>query len=252
MPSTGLFPHRTWAILRQIRGEKVVGHGLRVAMLVGAALMAAAPSVAKTAVKAPTAQQSPQLDRAKAVLAELDEQRLFSDRAYAAEVARSVELIEPGLPGDIQLAILPVKMAALLTMGEMQKASLTADALIRAQPGSAAAYPVRLLGLLTQERLEDALVLLDGAAASVTSMEDRQTLHLGMSEEAVFHLRRQLGEKKDRAGQYRMAEALTKLGWPGPAKPSTRDFLRAEAAKGRLERGSRCPWPGLIGAITSE
>lgn len=197
----------------------------------------AAGGAAKVKTGKPVASSETSVARASALLGDLDEKRLTADPAYAAEVVRSVDLIVPSLSGEPKAAFLNLKLVALLASGEQESAAALATRLIEAEPHLAFYYPMAFLIHGSGESPEPAVALIERAAAAVTAAEQRSKLHEGLDEDSMFGFRRLLEQGKDQDRIRRVDEALVKLDWPGPASLQTRDYIRVEAAKGRLARG---------------
>lgn len=212
------------------------------ALILGGLLLAtgadAAAAQLPVPAPAPGAPSAEAVQAAQEALAAIDPDRVDRDPAYAAAIAGHLLVLErtPGVGEDSRRQLAALRVSALAAAGRHDEAEAAGDALIRARPGDAAGYAAALAAAVEAARDLRYATLMERAAQAVSDPAERAALLAPLEREHVdWHLHRL---HDDRDTRFRLADALLRLGWPGPEDPpSHADWLRMIVLERHLERG---------------
>lgn len=206
---------------------------------------------ASTAGKTVVQQVDEPVTSASAVV-NIDFEKLFSDKAYAAELLQHIEALERvAAEKDVLHPLLTIKAINYVALNKGREAIALSERLRRDRPHEAISYFGSWNGYLGDARVDDAILMLEQAASTVTDLGEQAHLHDLLHQEGVDYLFSAVSADADKARRIRMAEALVLLGWPGSRDPETRDYLRLIAAKAKRRRGESAQAAAVAATIES-
>jgi len=202
---------------------------IAVALLAGAAL----PSAAR-------AQPPAQLEESRAAVAATDFDRLFRDRAYAAQILVHVDRLAAAAGDDLDRALWLDNLRALIlaVLERNEDAGIMIDRILEARPTNPRFYAG---AWYASQRMAD-----HRRSAAVIEQASRNVAGRGWAglrelfgRETVWRVMQGLEEADDQDTKARMAEALLRIGWPAPDEGEAADGLRARLVTYRVARGDR-------------
>ncbi|MFN3944328.1 MAG: hypothetical protein ACK4K7_05320 [Allosphingosinicella sp.] len=219
-------------------------------LFAGAAVMLAlawsgGPALAKTEPGKPAAARAGgakpsgnEVERALGALAELDEERLGRDRAYAEATLRHIRLART-IPSDagVEIAFLRIEILAYVTLGRHEEARRVSERLLATGTDEASDYWEVWIAAAEAESRERMAAVIVAALAAVRAEDERAILFEIFNPEAVWDIYRGLTREEKRDQQLAMAEALVAAGWPGESDADSRDSMRMAVVRARTERG---------------
>jgi tetratricopeptide (TPR) repeat protein len=181
-------------------------------------------------------------------LREVDFERLSRDADYAATLIRRIDTLANNVRDPNQALLLDhYKAIALAASNRGPEARKIATRLIR-RGGKASQIGHRLQISIARVGNDRSGLLRAIVEASSDPDASERVLEV-LDGDVVPHLRYWLVEQKDEAGEYRLAEAVLRLGWKSETDPVQIEWFRREAVMGRLARGDVAGAKALLKSI---
>ena len=205
-----------------------------------AALLSMAPLAPAAAVSSGAAQAvDADVEASARAMAELDAERLMTDRDYATQILTHVERLMATSPeGEQRTSLDSIQLIALTTLERREDAAALADRLLAQRPRDPAGYAGPIYAAM---RFED-----DARTVAVVEAASRNVPGVGWGElrelfdvDTMGSLLHQLRARHQDALRVRLAEALFRIGWPGTSELQSADALRIILVEDRLTRDDR-------------
>lgn len=214
-----------------------VRHYLAGALL---ALGAAPQAAAATKAVIPTeSQREAAVAKAEAALADIDQERLVTDRDYAGEVLAHIDTLravrtEP----DALFGLDALRLVALLGAVRNADAAELGARLVAQRPSEPMLYPFALWAAVLAGKSDAAVPMLESAARHVARPEPLEAVRSALVQDLLDGIIRPLGQASNDRAMQRMAEALLTIGSPVLDDAMEADRYRLLAIDGRLAAGN--------------
>lgn len=216
-----------------------------------ASAIALSPAAAIAQEKNPSSStESEGVVAAAQAIGDVDTERLFSDKTYAAEILGHADTLRASdrYAGDVRPAIDSMRMFALMGLGRTKDAHDQARAIMALEPTSTVAHYFAFV-LATDLGGDVALRQLEEADRTLTGASDRAAFAEDIDIELIHHFRQPFYLASDRAKLARSAELLMRFGLPGPDHPALTDSFRFAIADDKLATGDVAGARSLIHTI---
>jgi hypothetical protein len=204
----------------------------------------------------PPAAASPSEERLAAAVeavANIDEERMGNDEAYAGTIADHIMVLQThaGLDRESRTGLQGALVHALAAAARHDAAEAAADALIALEPGSIETYAAAITAASMARRQPRLVALFDRAGRSLRDPEQRAAFFEFVTPDRVNWQLQELRRSGDAATRARLAEVLLRIGFPGAARrPAEADGLRMILAKHRLAQGDAAGAAEAAGSIS--
>jgi len=221
-----------------------------------ALLALAAPQQGRAESAAPAQPRAgaatPDLDADRAAVGASDPARMLTDRTYATEMLvrldrlAAVAVDDP----DQRLAIDHVRLFALIGLERADEIRATVDRMLAARPRDPDPYSGAWMAALSIEDMGRALAVVETASRNVpgSGWAELRTL---FERDHAFLVLRHFSAQGDEASRVRLAEALFRIGWPGPDAREGQDSIRLILLDHRLKQGNRAAAADLAATLTT-
>ncbi len=211
----------------------------------------AAAGLARTTTEAAAAVQD-ELEASRAAVAEIDVERLMSERDYAAEMLVHLDRLAAERSDDPELraAIESLRIAALMTLGRRDEILGSAERLLAQRPRQPFAYGGPISAALFTSDHALLVRTVEIASRNVPGV-DWAELREPLEREFILPVLQELNESDRDELRVRLARSLFRIGWPGEGDIETSDFLRMILLEERLEQGDRAAAADLAAGIVS-
>jgi hypothetical protein len=221
------------------------------AIVVAVALALGSPAAGSGAT--PAGPNTDAIEQAQRAIAGADADRLFTDKAYAEEMLKHLDVLQDSAlhrDSERQGAIESIRLVALLGAGRDQESFALARTLTRRGPGDPQLHQLAVtIGSFSDP--DGTLEELEHAERSLANEADRKAFADGIDRQTVAALRRAFSKRKDEDRLARCAQALLRLGWPGDNDIHMADSLRLDVVKADLRRGHINEAQGMADSLVS-
>lgn len=222
-----------------------------------AAPAAAAPAAAAPAAAAPAAAPTPaptleELEASRQAVAQIDIDRLFRERDYAAAILDHADRLSTigAADPEFMLGIDNVRLFALAMLRRPEDVRATVDRLLEARPTQARHYVGAWLASLSIQDFERAITTVETASRNVPGVS-RADVRSFLMVEVVGSLLGNLHFDHHEDLRVRLAQALFQLGWPGGDDSEMADGLRQIMMEDRMRAGDSAAATGFAAGITT-
>ena len=209
------------------RGEKM----RRKILLAASCLWLAAPLAEPV-----SAAQEPEVEQPGEAPPAIDGGRLLGDRAYAAEMLPELDRLAERAGDDREAlqAVEGLRLLALVTLERRDEVRSGTRRLLSRRSRDPDSYAMPFYAAVAAQDHPLVLEVVETASRSVPGVawpQLRELLERDYVSPTLWELRSSPAER------VRLAEALVRIGWPGPAERGTADYVRSILVEDRLERG---------------
>jgi tetratricopeptide (TPR) repeat protein len=188
----------------------------------------------------------------RAAAGEIDVQRLLRDRDYAAGMIVHLDRVAAAAADDPEM-LLEVDSLRGLALAVLERAGDAAVAIDRVLGQRPAETHFYARAWFSSRRIGDsgrALAVLEQASRNVPGVRWAR-LREFLGRHSVWSVIQGFEEARDYESQVRMAEALLRIGWPGPTEVETADSLRSIVVNRRMARGDRAGAAEMAAGIST-
>lgn len=227
---------------------------MRLITLVAAALCAAAlvggHSTAAGAQTPPPAAED--VEQSRAAVANVDAERLLSDRDYAEGLLGHLDRLEAAQPDDPELrdAIDGLRLFALATAEQHDRIPALLDRVLARRPREADAYGGVFFAVAVTSDWPRLVAAAEVAAQNVPGVGWAELREL-LPRELVYGALQEMNAGGQADLRVRLARSLFHIGWPGGGDPHAPDFFRTILLEDRLAHGDTDAAANLAAGLSS-
>ncbi|HWT11846.1 MAG TPA: hypothetical protein VN231_03755 [Allosphingosinicella sp.] len=199
---------------------------------------------------APIEAPAEDVEASRLAVAGMDIDRLVSDPAFAGEMIVHLDRLAAVAAGDpgTSLAIDNLRLLALVTLERADEARAVIDRSLGRRPNEASSYAALWYAALSLGDSQRGLAVVEQASRNVSGVGWSELREI-LDRNQVFSLFQQFQAQRDKASRGRLAEALLRIGWPGPGSREIADSVRLVLIEHRLEQGDRAAAADLAAGV---